>query len=565
MQGFLNRISLACDAQSAREVLEQALIGEKLHLYRIFSLSPAGTLGPPPVYLGDLARQLDEASGGPSPSLMETILFLRDENSRALAQVEWGITLPDGTASEARARADGGATIPHASQVGDCKVSIRAIGPLVRERFEVREDLQPTMLCNGLELTIPAGSTTTKRLRRPHALVFGLNRYYPGQRTFLPRTIVADASRTLDTIDVAADFLAAMSSRQDWSAVVLGHADPSGSSGKNDEITSARAESVHAFLSGDCDGWLHGLSEDDPEVAARVFLAWVSERFGWDVHTGEELEWNARCEEALGRYRQHAATHLDVSVGDGKRMVENDWRAAFALMEEALRASLLDSPDGLETLRGQLSVPTNRRIGCSDRFSEQTGTETDPDEDRRVELVLLEDESFLPGDDVVPEYIYGRWIRRVRVPAPSRLALSLSLRAMPGYPVAAVPFVLEAERHKGEGESSTHGSIAKSRAPLGAFHVKAHAAKPMNARDLAVRIRAALDAGNAVGLIPALTRPGQAAEELADAYERRFGAKLADDVLGLTRGTPVEAAVAALLTRGGLHSDERVVLHGLHQ
>src|SRR5690606_23961540 len=117
--------------------------------------------------------------------------------------------------------------------------------------------------------------------------------------------------------------------------------------------------------------------------------------------------------------------------------------------------------------------------------------------------------SFLPSDDVLPEYLYSRWVRRVRVPAPSRGALHLSLRAMPGYPVAAVPFMLEAEHHRGEGESSTHGAIAKSRAPLGAFHVKAHTAEPMSARDLAVRVRAALDTGNPVGLIPALTRPGQ--------------------------------------------------------
>ena len=190
--------------------------------------------------------------------------------------------------------------------------------------------------------------------------------------------------------------------------------------------------------------------EDDPEVAARVFLAWVSERFGWDVHTGEEPGWSERCEAALGQYRQQAATHLDATLGEGKHMAEEDWRAAFTLMEEALRASLLDSPDGLEALRGQLSIPAHRRIGCGDRLSEQSGTESDPYEDRRVELVLLEDESFLPGDDVLPDYIYSRWVRRVRVPAPSRGALHLSLRAMPGYPVAAVPFMLEAEHHRGE-------------------------------------------------------------------------------------------------------------------
>src|SRR5690606_28610545 len=240
---------------------------------------------------------------------------------------------------------------------------------------------------------------------------------------------------------------------------------------------------------------------------------------------------------------------------EGKRMGEEDWRAAFALMEDALRTSLLDSPDGLETLRQKFSVPTSRRIGCGDRFSEQTGAEKNPDEDRRLALVLLEDASFLPGDDVLPEYIYGRWVRGIRVPELPGVALHLSLRAIAGYPVAAVPFVLEAERRKGEGESSSEGALAKSRAPLGKFQVEAHAAEPMSARDLAVRVRAALDHGISAGFLPALVSVGQAAKELAETYERRFGATLSDDVLGVGRGTASENAIAALLTRFGLPAD----------
>src|SRR5690606_1195512 len=195
-------------------------------------------------------------------------------------------------------------------------------------------------------------------------------------------------------------------------------------------------------------------------------------------------------------------------------------------------------------------------------FSEQTGAEANPDEDRRIELVLLEDESFLPSDDVLPEYVYGRWVRRVRVSAPPRVALQLSLRAIPGYPVAAVPFVLEAERHKGEGVGSTEGALAKSRAPLGKFQGEAHAAEPMSARDLAVRVRAALEHGTSAVFLPALVSIGQATKELAETYERRFGATLSDDVLGVGRGTASENAIAALLTRFGLHADERVVVHG---
>lgn len=560
---FLGRLNLSCDASNLNAVLERALQHRKIDLYRQIRLG----LGCPQGPIMTLRELMDELGTADDDPMMETILNLSDETGAPLPEVQWSIALPEGGSRDATSRhGDGGATVVHPSQSGEGEVTIKAIGSLARSGYVTQEGTGLDLLRKDMTFMIPVGTTTRKRLRRPNALVYGLCDYYPGQRTFLPRTILSEDGEVLDNLDIVADFMAEASARSEYGQLVLGHADPSGSSGKNGEITKTRAESAWGFLIGDRDLWLRCMEDDDEQVAMRVLLMWVSERFSWDVHTGDAEAWDERCDAALATYRERASEHLEKEIRESDTITRDDWDAAFALMEEALSTSLLDAPDSLRSLRDQLDVAESRRIGCGDRLSEQDHVkERNPGHDRRVELVLLEDESFIPSDDVLAEHVYGRWIRRVRMPISLRRELRLRVCAVEGHPIEGTPFELEIESHCTQGESTTGGRVTKSRTPYNAFQLDVHQPDPLRAHKLVNRIRVAIENAAPVGLIPSLSLPTKEAESLAEAYEKRFGTTLADDAIQASEGSPLEAMVRALLNRAGLRGDDGMGIHDFRE
>jgi len=380
-----------------------------------------------------------------------------------------------------------------------------------------------------------ACAPTKKRLPHPNALVYSLCNYDPGQRTFLPRAILSEHGEVLDNLDTVAVFMAQASARPGYRPLVLGHADPSGASAKNREISKARAESVWAFLVGDADLWLRSLKDDDEQAAMRVLLDWVSERFSWDVHTGHQDGWDQRCDVALATYRKRASVHLETELRESDTITLDDWHAAFALMEGALCASLLDAPESLRTLRDRLAASEVRRIACGDALSEQGPLEErNPSHDRRVELVLLEDESFVLSDDALAERVYGQRIQRVRMPVATRTALHLD--------------------YLGPTDSDTSprgGEI------LGSQDVHA---TTVWALDLAYRIRAAIEAHTPEALPFPLTLSSRDATSIAKTYAQRFGSSVVKDVVAAASGSPLEPLVRGLLARTGLE-DSDVALH----
>jgi len=396
---------------------------------------------------------------------------------------------------------------------------------------------------------------------RIEGLVVRLDGYYPGQRAFLPRTILSNETQVQDSLDLVADFLVALASRESWAQVVLGHSDPSGSSQRNTTITQVRAESVRALLVGDRDAWLNTLVDDDPEVAPRIFLAWVADRLGWDVHTGNEPGWNERCENAVATYRRQVAEHLDLAVGRGPKMEREDWSAGFALMEEGLVASLRESAEILDSLRECVSLPATRTYGCGETYS-PSEAET-PEHIRRVELLLIEeDRVFLEYDDPGAA-VHDARVRLRPIEHLPRTAWRLGVGAIDGFWLGGVPFEMDMDGAKTRGASTNQGRIGCSRMSPREYGIDLHDPVLLRARERAERIHAAVRKGDLTGIAVGLAGAEQVTKLLEESYAEAFGTTLVDDVTSVVSGTPFEPILAARWRRLGLQPEVRCFLHTL--
>lgn len=407
---------------------------------------------------------------------------------------------------------------------------------------------------------IPAGEDTVITLRRAVAEVYGLDHYYPGQRSFLPRLIPTEGPGVLDSLDVVADFLIAAHRREDWTQMILGHADGSGSSGKNDEITAGRAGSLHAFIAGDRQAWISGLAEDDATVATRVFFSWVADRFGWDVDTGVDAGWSARCAAALEAFRAEASDHLGAPMGNGDAMTSEDWSASFDLMNEGLVASLRGDADALGRLRGSYNVADSCRLSCGEHFPGELAG--DPEATRRVELVLLEDERALSDDTTQARGLYDSgWVRRQPVEPEPRFELRLAVRAADGFPIPGVPYALDIDGFTTRGKSTRDGAMLSPRVAATEFVADLHDPQVLAAHDLAKRIHASVEVAEPAGIVPPLSEGVAIASVVAETYAALFGTELADDVVNASGGSELEPLLLALLAKCGLRPDERFIFH----
>ncbi|MBL4687651.1 MAG: hypothetical protein JKY37_23850 [Nannocystaceae bacterium] len=393
------------------------------------------------------------------------------------------------------------------------------------------------------------------------ARIYRFERYYPGQRAFIPREIQR-SSGELDSIDLLADFLVAAAADSGWTQMVVAHADASGSSGKNQEITDARAQSMRAVVVGDQEAWLDTIAADDQQVASRVLFHWIAARYGWDTDTSAQSGWNERCVAALTTYRAQVGEHLGCPVGSGDSMERVDWACAFEMIQDALVGSLRGNPETLAVLRGSLSIADSQVCGCGVRFEAEASEPTDAEAVRRVELVLLEDSRALAAARADANGLYDRErVEQTIIVHAPRVALRLRVRAAEGFPLGGVPYQLKVNGFRTSGQSSAEGMLNAPRVPLGEFAVELHDPVLLLAHDLAQRIHLAIENDVPAALLSLLSQTDEVAASLAKVYERLFGAALVDDVEHATAGTVAELVVAALLARCGLKPDDRFAFH----
>ncbi len=252
--------------------------------------------------------------------------------------------------------------------------------------------------------------------------------------------------------------------------LIAGHTDTVGSDSSNLELSTARAENLQLYLSGQIDAWAEHCQENYGVDDYQAILKWIDITFGFDCDPGAiDGDFGDNTRNARDRFRKRVNEELSDALGFelARHVKQNDkdWRAYAHFYDRELARSLSITTEELVAKRASAAFTDPATLGCGEHWPvEAVGLDGhECSSNRRVDLLFFDEgEEPAIGTDTPPgRSIYDRKrFRAVYIPVDldDVTELEIQLLDAEGFPMPGCEYrVVDGDEIIGSGAADDDG------------------------------------------------------------------------------------------------------------